>query len=121
MTTTTSNCMYFRRSFSKETLIVYIICKCRYKVASHDSVTERKEGSSILSPKEIETKRKLQVYTVTQSCGRHHVYKSSFNFPFLFQKSLYSFRDLKEIFSINHLKCWSLVREKQIETGKTII
>lgn len=40
---------------------------------------------------------------------------------FLFQKSLYSFRDLKEMFAINHLKCWSLVREEQIEAGKTTV
>lgn len=74
-----------------------------------------------MSQKEIKTKLKLQVYTVTQIRGRNHVYKSSFNFSFFLQKSLYSFRDLKEVFAINYLNCWLLLREEQIETGKTIV
>lgn len=43
--------------------------------------------------------------------------KNSFNF-FSFPPEK-TFRDSKEIFAINYLQCW-LLKEKQIETEKTI-
>lgn len=44
--------------------------------------------------------------------------KNSFNF-FSFPPEK-TFKDSKEIFAINYLQCWLLLKEKQIGTEKTV-
>lgn len=72
--------------------------------------------------KKIKAKLELEVNKLVRFVVGILSIKNSFNYFFLFvQKSPYFFRDLKEIFAINYLHCWLLLREKQTEKDKTVV